>query len=105
MLTMRRSTRRFLLLATPFLIIVILLLTPNPVSDIYDQYNVPAYIASSVTQYWREPQRASAIKGAKPGDKVIVMARLEEEDTSWVEEELAEYEISLFRRRRSQDGA
>lgn len=62
--------------------------------DLGDQYRAGAYLNdwwnSNDIQYSQiESQQSS------PGDKMIVMAKLEEEHTEWVEEELPEYVIEL----------
>ena len=56
--------------------------------DLGNQYSALAYLQASFSyalfEKW-EPQRPA---GAKAGDKIIVMAKMESEDTSWVEDEL-----------------
>lgn len=56
--------------------------------DLYNQYRAGAYLVDWLD---RNGPVHNAVSGdTPPGDKVIVMAKLEEEDTNWVEEELPE---------------
>ncbi len=59
--------------------------------DLGDQYGVMDYFTFAVSNMNpRRPQQHGPI-GAIAADKVIVMAKMEHEDTSWVAEELSEY--------------
>lgn len=59
--------------------------------DLSDQYGVVDYFTFSVlSAVEKRPHRSQAVD--KAGDKIIVMAKLEQEDTSWVVEELPEYD-------------
>ena len=83
---MRWPTRFLFGLSVALLIPIFLLV--RKLDEIWDQYNVPAYIHSSIKHgILEQPQ---PLPGAI-GDKIIVMAKLEEEDTSWVAEYLPEY--------------
>ena len=63
--------------------------------DLGDQYHAGSYILDLI----RAPESASGLLQSVPveqGDKVIVMGRLEEEDVSWVEEELPELVYTTY---------
>lgn len=82
-----------LLLCASFLLFFPLYLLEAHLQDLYDQYSAGAY----VTDWWNYKQPTSQNAGSQktPGDKVIVMAKMEQEQTSWVEDELPEYVITL----------
>ena len=86
-----RWPARFIFGASIVLLIPIFLLV-RKLNEIWDQYNVPAYIHSSIKHGTLE--QPGLLPGAI-GDKIIIMAKLEEEDTSWVAEYLPEY-VSLI---------
>ena len=88
-----RSSIRFALSGSALLIIF--LLVKKYVADIWDQYSVGSYIGSS----WKSPFRGGKVDGlpglmGEAGDKVVIMARLEMEDTSWVTTQLPEYDAT-----------
>lgn len=60
--------------------------------DLGNQYHAGAYLMD----WWsRSEDHSEAVPfHGPPGDKAIVMAKLEEEDTDWVAEELPEYVVS-----------
>lgn len=65
--------------------------------DLGDQYGVVDYFIFAVSNV--TPKRPYQLKpiGNTARDKVIVMAKMEHEDTSWVAEELSEYDdLDLF---------
>lgn len=85
-----RLALRFSLLTLVLLAIVYLVLKA-PIDDRLDQYGVGSYIKSKVLT----SAKGGALDYLPPlpgttGDKVIIMARLEADDTRWVTEELAE---------------
>lgn len=87
-LTMKGGMRIILCVAA--LLFFSLYLLEAHVQDICNQYHAGAYLFA-----WIDRKLPGAAPPAPPpigvpGDKVIVMARLEEEDVSWVEEELPE---------------
>lgn len=85
-----RWSLRFALSASVLLIILLLLLK-NHLEDLWDQYNVGSYISHSwktAFQYGTVDDNP-AFRG-EPGDKIIVMAKLEKENTAWVTEHLPE---------------
>ncbi len=81
-----RQTLRFFLAGCLVLLIALFFLA-REVLDIWDQYSISSYIGASIGH--GAPAKAPAIPG-KPGDKIIVMAKLEQEDTNWVENYLPE---------------
>lgn len=87
---MMRWTVRFALTASIVSIILLLILKQH-LEDLWDQYNVPAYLRSSFKNSFRhgELDHLAPIPG-KMGDKIIVMARLEHENTDWVAKNLPE---------------
>lgn len=76
------SAAVFCLLITPLLL---------KVQDLLDQYSGYKYVASSLLGHGRHRTQESAV--ATVGDKIIVMASLESEDTSWVADKLPEYAL------------
>lgn len=54
--------------------------------DLGNQYRAGAYMVA-----WLHGDVPSTPSDTTPGDKVIVMARLKEEPTEWVAQELPEY--------------
>lgn len=46
-------------------------------------------------EWWSFPLYNDGLRLGEVGDKVIVMAKLAVEDTSWVEEHLAKYTLTL----------
>lgn len=85
-----RWTVRFALTASIASIILLLVLKQH-LEDLWDQYNVPAYLRSSFRNSFRhgELDHLAPVSG-KMGDKIIVMARLERENTDWVAKNLPE---------------
>lgn len=55
-----------------------------------DQYGVVDYFTFSVLRVTPNRPYEPKLVGSIAGDKIIVMAKMEEEDTSWVAEELTE---------------
>ena len=87
---MRWSLR--LILSAIFLLSIPLFLVTRHFADIWDQYSISSYIVAS----WQNTFRHGKVENIpafddKPGDKVIIMAKLEKENTDWVIEELPEY--------------
>ena len=72
-------------------VIICLVITPLllQVQDLLDQYDGYRYLASSLLGHGRHNPQNAAVPPM--GDKIIVMASLESEDTSWVAEKLPEY--------------
>ena len=89
-----RWSLRFALSASVLLIILLLFLKSH-LEDLWSQYSVGSYISHS----WRNTFQYGIVDnnpafGGEPGDKVIVMAKLEKENTDWVTEHLPEYVLS-----------
>ncbi len=84
-----------ILVTASVLSIIVLLLLKNHLEDIWDQYNVSAYVHASLRNtFHHSTLEYHAPLGAKVGDKIIIMAKLEKEDTEWVGADLPEY-VSL----------
>ena len=77
---------RLLIAAT--LIAILLIAVRVRLYEIWDQYNVRAYVGSSLG--FGNGAYDSAPLVGESGDKVIVMAKMEKEDTNWVAEHLPE---------------
>jgi hypothetical protein len=73
--------------AVIFCLVIIPLLLK--VQDLLDEYDGYRYLASSLLGHGRPNPQDTAVPPM--GDKIIVMASLESEDTSWVAEKLPEY--------------
>lgn len=84
-----------LAIGTSILLLVPLWLLKNHCEDLWHQYDVSAYVLGTYESSWLAGKGNVTTNSTMPAvnnssDKVIVMARLEEEDTSWVVEELPE---------------
>ena len=66
-------------------------------SETWDQYNAPAYAWASLQNTFRGStlDNPPAVEG-KVEDKVVIMARVESEDTDWVAENLPEYNLPVL---------
>ncbi|KAJ5637192.1 hypothetical protein N7490_007071 [Penicillium lividum] len=63
------------------------------IQDICNQYRAGAYL----TEWWYRNSGSNVpVHNGTPGDKVIVMAKLEEEDTDWVQEELPDWQRAIY---------
>lgn len=72
--------------------ILLLLLLKNHLQDLSDQYDVSAYIHASLrNSFHYGTLEYHAPFSGKVGDKVIIMAKLEKEDTEWVAANLPEW--------------
>ena len=81
---------RFAITAFALLLIPLFLLQSH-IRDIWDQYSIGSYVGSSwVNTFGHEEVESHRTFTGDVGDKVIIMAKLEEEDTSWVKEHLPE---------------
>lgn len=81
-----RTAHRLLIAAT--LVVAFLILVKLRLYDIWDQYNVPAYVSSSLGL--KEDGHFEHPPLGMVGDKVVVMAKMEKENTDWVAENLPE---------------
>ena len=73
---------------TSVILLLPLFLLVRKLNEIWDQYNVPAYIQATFGYGFQE--QPSSISG-QVGDKIVIMAKLEDQDTSWVKEHLPTY--------------
>lgn len=80
-----------LLLCASLLLLFPLFLLEAHLKDLYDQYHAGEYVADWWKYKQPQPNYQDVAHQVYVGDKVIVMAKLEEENTNWVEEELPEY--------------
>ncbi|MCJ1228037.1 hypothetical protein MMC12_004697 [Toensbergia leucococca] len=86
-----RYAVRFAISAATILTVLLFLLEQH-LEDIWDQYNVPAFIHFSLRNSFHNSTLDYTFPSlSQAGDKVIVMAKMEHEDTDWVEENLPEY--------------
>lgn len=83
---MKSGTRIALCIVS--LIVFSLYLLEAHIQDICNQYRAGAYL---VEWWYRKSGSNVPAHHGTPDDKVIVMAKLEEENTDWVGEELPEY--------------
>jgi hypothetical protein len=83
-----------LTLCVTFLLLFSLYLLEAHLQDLCNQYRAGAYLVDWLDR--NGPVHSSAEGYSTPGDKVIVMAKLEEEPTEWVEEQLPEYVCAPF---------
>ena len=70
------------------LIVAFLIAVKVRLYEIWDQYNVPAYVGNSLG-FGNGADYAVPIVG-EAGDKAIVMAKMEKENTDWVGAHLPE---------------
>lgn len=84
---MRGNIRLALICVSSLLLLLLfsLYLLLAHLQDLCNQYRAGAYVVA-----WLGRDGAPKPIGTTPGDKVIVMAKLEEEHTEWVAEELPE---------------
>lgn len=82
-----KSGTRIALCAASVIVLSLYLLEAH-IQDICNQYRAGAYL---VEWWYHKSESIVPAHHATPNDKVIVMAKLEEEDTDWVGEELPEY--------------
>lgn len=90
--TMKGGLR--LALCVTFLLFFSLYLLEAHLRDICNQYRAGAYLADWLDH--KGPVQSPVFYNGIPEDKVIVMAKLEEEHTDWVAEQLPEYVLSSF---------
>lgn len=83
-----RGGLRLALCVTGVLLFSLYLLEAH-LQDLCNQYRAGAYLIDWLDR--NGPAHRPAHGNITPGDKVIVMAKLEEEPTDWVEEQLPEY--------------
>ena len=87
-----RLVLRFALSASIF-VIILLLIIKIKLEDIWDQYGVSTYIAHSWKNTFQHgPVQTIPTFGGEVSDKVVIMAKTEEENTDWVAQQLPEYD-------------
>ena len=87
-----RSASRYAIGASLVLLIPLLILV-RELADRADQYKVSAYLQATFFEAFHNGVSdldAPAPLDVEVGDKVIVMAKLEQEDTNWVADHLSE---------------
>lgn len=88
---MRFGFRVLLCLAIPILPALYVLV--NHIADLCDQYSAGHYLYDNFKSRVQKEKPHAHDPEVRNGDKIIVMAKLEEENTDWVENELPEYVI------------
>ncbi|ODH38289.1 hypothetical protein ACO22_02436 [Paracoccidioides brasiliensis] len=83
------------------LILIFLWFLKQHVEDILDQYSGGSYFVDSFNAHFHPetinfPQGSTTAQNVEAGDKIIVMAKLEEEDTDWVQEELPDWQRAIY---------
>ena len=88
------------LLILPLLLIVLATFlyatfkTRNPLHDIWDQYDIPAFV---VQTFHPKPEPLTKLPPSGiADDKIIVMAKTSREDTSWVEADLWDWQSAIY---------
>lgn len=84
-------------LGTSALVILLLLVLKSHLENIWDQRSVGSYLRHSWknTFHHGSVEHVPAFHG-KPGDKVIIMAKLEKDETSWVTEHLPDWQAAVY---------
>ncbi|KAJ6110686.1 hypothetical protein N7486_002921 [Penicillium sp. IBT 16267x] len=75
------------------LLFLSLYLLESHIQDICNQYRAGAYL---VEWWYRKSGSNVPVHHGTPDDKVIVMAKLEEENTDWVAEELSDWQRAIY---------
>ncbi|KAI4144286.1 MAG: hypothetical protein L6R39_004249 [Caloplaca ligustica] len=91
-----RWTLRFALPAL-FLVLIICTVVYIKFTQIWDQYNAPAYAWASLQNTLRGSELASPppVRG-NVEDKVVIMAKVESEDTQWVPNYLPNWQRAIY---------
>lgn len=78
-------------------LVIILLLLESRLENFWDQRSVGSFIRHSWKNTFHRGtvEHSPAFRG-EPGDKVVIMAKLEKDKTSWVTEHLPEYITEMF---------
>lgn len=82
--------------STSIISTLLIVLLWRKLQDFCDQYDVLSYVEASISSLALHTVFHPEPLGSVVGDKIIVMAKMEHEDTSWVAEELPEYCIPPF---------
>ena len=80
------------------LALVVLLVLDTLVRDLWHKYNVNDFVYSSVAEALDYNLDTYNPTGENTGDKIVIMAKLEAEDTEWVAEKLPEWVPPPFAR-------
>ena len=80
---------RFLISSGVISLLLIVLLW-RKLQDLADQYYPLAYLEASLSEYVYGTENGYQGQSGFEGDKIIVMAKMEHEDASWVADELPE---------------
>ncbi|KAH1711141.1 hypothetical protein KXX35_006660 [Aspergillus fumigatus] len=89
-----KSSSRIICCATLLLLIPLYLVKVH-LEDFCDQYRAGTYLVDwTKSRYF--PQTVPTLPNGQTGDKIIVMAKLEEEHTEWVEEELPDWQRAIY---------
>ncbi|KAJ5381822.1 uncharacterized protein N7496_004250 [Penicillium cataractarum] len=89
-----KGALRFALCASLLLVFSLYLLEAH-LKDICSQYRAGAYLVDWINR--NGAARLATVGNVPvPGDKVIVMARLQEEPTDWVQEELPDWQRAIY---------
>ncbi|CAG7926695.1 unnamed protein product [Penicillium olsonii] len=87
-----RGNVRLALICVSSLLLFSLYLLEAHLQDLCNQYRAGAYMVA-----WLDHNAASTTPTySTPGDKVIVMAKLEEEHTEWVAQELPDWQRAIY---------
>ncbi|GFF22290.1 hypothetical protein IFM46972_00232 [Aspergillus udagawae] len=89
-----KSSSRIICCATLLLLIPLYLVKVH-LEDFCDTYRAGTYLVDWAKSRY-SPQTVPTIPHGRTGDKVIVMAKLEEEHTEWVEEELPDWQRAIY---------
>ncbi|QSS55642.1 DUF3431 superfamily domain-containing protein [Histoplasma capsulatum var. duboisii H88] len=84
-----------------FILAVALLFLVRVLADILDQYSGGLYLIDSIYTRFHSlslnlPTDSTNPFNVEVGDKIIVMAKLEEEDTDWVQDELPDWQRAIY---------
>ncbi|KAL9112769.1 MAG: hypothetical protein Q9227_003072 [Pyrenula ochraceoflavens] len=83
-------------LGTLLIITIFTIILWRHIADLGDQYSAGAYIRSSLERLTLELPHRQPPVGTLVGDRIIVMAKMEEDDTSWVSEELPDWQRAIY---------
>lgn len=86
-----KATNRVVIGASGILILLIILLARH-LLDLGNQYSAFTYFRTSLAKtFFQAPSNDPPAIGVEAGDKVVIMAKMETEDTNWVIRELPSF--------------
>ena len=86
-----KSSYRAAFIALGLVILLLVLLTKHLV-DLGNQYSASAYLQASLANtFFHTPPDSPPSVAIEAGDKIVVMAKMESEDTDWVSNELPSF--------------